>query len=123
MKSSRNLGLSDQYEKACNEYLLEFCAQMELSNEGWVGNDVGGVAYVGDYFIGMSDLMVAVDNGIDLDALLEWYDYGVIVGSGAPNLKSWLAGCPRKSQEELDSIEATRKRIMELEDELKEMMK
>jgi hypothetical protein len=115
--------LKKNYNKACNAYLSAFCCLTGLDNGGWVGSEPGGILQAGDYFIGMADLIVAVENKLDLDAFLEWYDYGCIVGTGAPNLKSWIAGCPRKSQSELDEIEATRKRIMELEDELKEMLK
>ena len=115
--------LKKNYNKACNAYLSAFCCLTELDNGGWVAGETGGIATPGDYFVGMSDLITAVENKLDLDAFLEWYEYGMIVGTGAPNLKSWIAGCPRKSQSELDEIEATRKRIMELEDELKEMLK
>ena len=111
----------ENYNKACNAYLSAFCCLTELSNDGWVGGEPGGISQAGDYFICMADLIVAVENKLSLDDFLEWYDYGCIIGTGAPNLKSWVAGCPRKSGDELHEIETTRKRIMELENELKDM--
>lgn len=115
--------LKYRYENACNAYLSKFCSNTGLSNDGWVVREAGGVALVGDYFIGMQDLISAVESKIGIDEFLEWYDYCLIVSDGSPNLRSWLAGCPRKSEEELEQIEATRKRIMELEGELEKMLK
>lgn len=115
--------LRPRYEKACSEYLAWFCNQMDMERGDWVGGEAGGVACVGDYFIGMEDMMTAVDNDLSFDEFLEWYDYCLAIGSGSPNLRSWVAGCPRKGPKELLEIEKTRRVIRELEDELGEMLK
>jgi hypothetical protein len=115
--------LRTRYEKACGEYLAWFCDQMGMERGDWVGGHAGGVACVGDYFIGMDDIMTAVDNDLSFDEFLEWYDYCLIVGRGSPNLRSWVDGCPRLSAEDLDKIEEARRLIRELEDGIGELVK
>ena len=115
--------LRTRYEKACGEYLAWFCDQMGMERGDWVANETGGVACVGDYFIGMDDIMTAVDNDLSFDEFLEWYAYCLIVGQGSPNLRSWAAGCPRRSAEDLDKIEEARRLIREMEDGVGEVVK
>jgi hypothetical protein len=71
----------------------------------------------------MDDIMTAVDNDLSFDEFLEWYDYCLIVGQGSPNLRSWAAGCPRKTDAELRRIEEKRRSIEDLNEELLEMLK
>lgn len=68
------MSLKEKYNKICNKYLDQFSKQTGIPNEGWVGNEPGGVAYVLDYFFGFKEIMVTVDNNIPFDTLVEWYE-------------------------------------------------
>lgn len=111
--------LKQEYEHICNLYLVEFANKYELSLEpdAWVGGDVGTVAYVADYYFGFDDIRRCVDENVEWQDLIEWYDYnceGGILGLNQINLKSWLMGAPRASKEAIAEIKARRKELEEL---------
>lgn len=104
------------YEVACTNYLAAFMEQYDLSCEPhpWVADEVGTVAEVGDYYFDFQDIMRCVDENVPFDTLMEWYDYNVeasMLGLGEINLKSWLMGAPRISQDRIDEIKEARKRF------------
>lgn len=33
-----------QYELVCNEFVQKFCDKQEIDFDGWVGNEIGGIA-------------------------------------------------------------------------------
>lgn len=119
--------LKQNYEEACNDYLHEFCERYEIdhSDARWIGG-VGEMGEVVDYYFSMRDIIYCVDNHVEWDDLMNWYDYSIDAGTygfTAPNLKSWLAGCPRKSAAEIEEIKAQRSKIEALKDEFEEMIK
>ena len=102
------------YEKACNDYVKRFIKMYALSSDDfWVGEEVGGIVCVSDYFINFLDVVYMVDNNIGWDVFLNWYDYTLelSIKNGIktnkipiPNLQSWCMGCPRYSEDELDEF-------------------
>jgi hypothetical protein len=112
------------YEAACTNYLAAFMEKYDLScdPEPWVGNEVGTVAEVGDYFFDFQDIKRCVDEDVTFDTLIEWYDYNIevsIFGLTTINLKSWLKGAPRVNQMRIEEIKAKRKELQELIEETK----
>ena len=111
--------LKQEYEHICNRYLVEFANKYELSLEpdAWVSGDVGTVAYVSDYYFGFDDIRRCVDENVEWQDLIEWYDYnceGGMLGLNQINLKSWLMGAPRASKETIAEIKARRNELEEL---------
>ena len=124
--------LKKDYENAVDAYLKAFCEMYELQydEDCWVGREVGTIAEVGDYFFGFDDIKRCVDDGYEWDEVIAWYDYGVeagMFGIDAPNLKSWMAGCPHLNGPEMERIRAARRRVDEakaaLEAEIEELTK
>ena len=112
------------YEAACTNYLAAFMEKYDLScdPEPWVGNEVGTVAEVGDYFFDFQDIKRCVDEDVTFDTLIEWYDYNIevsIIRLPTINLKSWLMGAPRINQMRIEEIKAKRKELEELIEETK----
>lgn len=112
------------YEVACTNYLAAFMEKYDLSCdlEPWVGNEVGTVAEVGDYFFDFQDIKRCVDEDVTFDTLIEWYDYNIevsIIRLPTINLKSWLMGAPRINQMRIEEIKAKRKELEELIEETK----
>jgi len=119
--------LKQSYELACNAYLKAFCLKHELDYEPdcWVGGYVGTICQIADYFIDMETIRTDIDMQAKEGEFIKWYDYSLRVGTlgctGIPNFENWLRGCPIRSEEEILAMEATRRKIEELEKELKKM--
>ena len=124
MTPNERLELRLAYEAAVTNYLSAFMKQYDLScdPEPWVGNEVGTIAEVGDYFFGFDDIKRCVDEDVKWEDLIEWYDYNTevsILGLTTINLKSWLMGAPRVNQMRIEEIKAKRKELEELIEETK----
>lgn len=99
------------YTLGCIEYLRLFCEKhgfdYEDTKDSWVGNEVGGVACVGDYFVDMGVIIADIEMDAPEHEFMEWYDYCLDAnefGLVAPNFKSWIKGCPRTSEETLEHL-------------------
>ena len=124
MTPNEKLELRLAYEAAVENYLSAFMKQYDLScdPEPWVGNEIGTIAEVGDYFFGFNDIKRCVDEDVKWEDLIEWYDYNTevsILGLTTINLKSWLMGAPRVNQMRIEEIKAKRKELEELIEETK----
>lgn len=124
MTPNERLELRLAYEVACTNYLSAFMKQYDLTcdPEPWVGNEIGTIAEVGDYFFGFDDIRRCVDENVKWQDLIEWYDYNIEVGIlGLPtiNLKSWLMGAPRISEFRIAEIKTKRCELENLIEETK----
>lgn len=124
MTQNEKLELKLAYEAACTNYLAAFMEKYDLScdPEPWVGNEVGTIAEVGDYFFDFQDIKRCIDEDVEWQDLIEWYDYNIEVGIWGLttiNLKSWLKGAPRVDQMRIEEIKAKRKELEELIEETK----
>lgn len=124
MTQNEKLELKLAYEAACTNYLAAFMEKYDLScdPEPWVGNEVGTIAEVGDYFFDFQDIKRCIDEDVEWQDLIEWYDYNIevsILGLTTINLKSWLKGAPRVDKMRIEEIKAKRKEFKELIEETK----
>lgn len=115
-KDSMKVMLREQWEKACNGYLAELLRMWELDSYYgyWVGEEIGGVYdYGGGMFtIGMYDIIYCVEHDIGREQYIEWQEYccdASEFGFDMPNLKSWIMGCPRTSQEVFKKLREMKK--------------
>jgi hypothetical protein len=125
--------LKQNYENACNAYLLAFTAKhgYDFEPDCWVGNDVGGIAMVGDLFVNLTDIRDDIDRDAPEQEFLKWYDYCLELHDlstknypiPTPNYKSWLMGCPRKSVEEIQELEAMCQRVRDAKQALEDAIK
>ena len=122
-KNSVKRMLKEQYEKACNGYLVELLRMWELDAYYgyWIGQEIGGVYdYGGGMFtIGMNDIIYCVEHDIGREQYIEWQEYccdAAEFGFDMPNLKSWMMGCPRTTPEVFEKL---RKMKAELNDAIK----
>lgn len=101
--------LKKRYEKACNDYLRAFCEKYNFyyEPEEWIAGQVGTIIQIADFFFSMETIKLCVDNDVKEGDLLKWYDYTLeagMTGFFAPNLSSWVKGCPRLSDEEISAL-------------------
>ena len=58
MRKILKMTLKEQYELACNNYVLQFSRKHEIEFDGWIGEHVGGLAsFIQEYFFSMSDII------------------------------------------------------------------
>lgn len=97
--------LKEQWEAACNGYLLELLNMWELDcfYGYWIGDEVGGVyAYDDSIFINIDDIRYCVENNVSYNTYQDWQEYCVWANEfnqATPNLNSWCKGCPRVDEE------------------------
>ena len=115
--------LKEQWEQACNGYLVELLRMWELDAYYgyWIGEEIGGVYdYGGGMFtIGMDDIIYCVEHDVTENQYMEWQEYlcdAAEFGFDKPNLKSWMMGCPRTSPEVFEKL---RKMKAELNEAIK----
>lgn len=102
--------LKEQYEKACNSYLVELLRMWELdAHYGyWNSDEPGTIYHYGEtHNLTMEDIKYIVENDIEEDEVLAWEDYLLDAhefGFTLPNLRSWHMGCPRTPQEVFDKL-------------------
>lgn len=103
------------YTLGCIEYLRLFCEKhgfdYEDAKDAWVGNEVGGVVCIGDYFTDMGVIIADIEMDAPEDEFIKWYDYSLVAnefGLNVPNFKSWVKGCPRTSEETFERLRKLR---------------
>ena len=102
--------LKEQYEKACNGYLVELLRMWELdAHYGYWNSDAPGTIYhYGDtHNLTMEDIIYCVENDIEEDEVLAWEDYCLDAyefGFTTPNLRSWHMGCPRTPKKVFEEL-------------------
>ena len=113
--------LRENYENACNAYLLALANMWEWDCKSygfWIGDDVGGIYSYGDCtFINMDDIIYCVENSISEKTYDEWQEYCLWANDFSqdiPNLKSWCMGCPRVDAATQEKLTNMRKELNEL---------
>jgi hypothetical protein len=114
----------EYFVKGCNEYLRLFCEKhdfdYEEAKESWIGNCVGDVTCVGDYFVGLQSIIADIEHDAPEEEFIKWYDYNLVAhefGFTTPNFESWLRGCPRVSEEAFEKLQRLKN---DLDDAIKE---
>lgn len=114
--------LQEHYNEVCNKYALQFATKHDYPFDGWVADKVGEVATMGDYCVNFREIKYDIDNDIDADEYVKYYDYCLEVATlnlTVPNYESWCKGCPRIPQEVLDKIHVLRRELNTLIKETK----
>lgn len=99
------------YTLGCIEYLRLFCEKhgfdYDDAKDSWVGNEVGGITCVCDYFVDMGVIIADIEMDAQEHDFVEWYNYCLDAnefGLNVPNFKSWVKGCPRTSEETFEHL-------------------
>lgn len=68
-----------KFEHATSLYLMIFCIKHEfdIKDGYWIGDQVGGIFTIGDYFFNFSDIKLDIDLNAPDDAIIEWSDYSL----------------------------------------------
>lgn len=78
--------LITDYENACNSIVKAFCKKQGVEFDGWMGDEVGGVAsFVMQYFFSISDIVLDLKTRQPKGAILSWQDDNVEQGFKTKN--------------------------------------
>lgn len=109
--------LKRNYKASCNDYLKAFCEKhdydFEDARKSWVGDRVGEVVEVADYYVDMTTIRTDIDKDAPEEEFVKWYDYDLtmkILGEPSMNFDHWLMDAPRKSKEEIQDLETAYQR-------------
>ena len=70
--------LKKQYEFACNEYVKKFCNKQQIDFDGWISDEVGGVALFScQYSFNFSDILLDINTKQPKGLILDWQTDGV----------------------------------------------
>ena len=65
--------LNRQYEFVCNEYIDAFIKKQSISFDGWVGDEIGGIAsFACQYFFNLSDIILDLNTNQPKGNILNW---------------------------------------------------
>jgi len=65
--------LNKVYESTCNRYVQIFCEKQDMSFEGWVGNQIGGVVCCSDMYFNIDDIVTDVNLKQPKGQIVDWY--------------------------------------------------
>jgi len=65
--------LNRQYEFVCNEWVQKFCNKQQIDFDGWVGDEIGGIAsFACQYFFNLSDIILDLNTKQPKGNILNW---------------------------------------------------
>lgn len=127
------MDLIKNYEDSVNAIIAAFKEKQGIvSTEGyWIGNQIGEVYDFGDTMtFDFHDVLLDIKENATKGKIIKWRDYTLRIWSinnmaggvllREMNYKSWLKGCPRLTDEEMDVIENKWKNLV---DEIAELGK
>ena len=88
--------LSEVYNEVCEEYRRRLCKQWDLDCEKqsrWVLDRVGEtliVDIIGGFAINMDEIRIMVENGVSLDAFMQFVDYYTRDNDICPSIHGWF---------------------------------
>lgn len=87
-----NKKLLENYEKAVNEIIYNFCEKQGLDFEYWVGDHVGEVACFGDVFLNFDDIVHDLKNNAPKGLIIDWYFQQLENKNQKINYRSYIMG-------------------------------
>jgi len=70
--------LIKDYEDACNAIVARFSKKQGIEFDGWVGDDIGGIAsFICQYFFDMHDIVLDLKTNQKKGFIMQWQDDGV----------------------------------------------
>ena len=94
--------LNRQYEFVCNEWIQKFCNKQQIDFDGWVGDEIGGIAsFACQYFFNLSDIILDLNTKQPKGNILNWQSEDVDFNMFNENqqhinYKSYTMGLRRK---------------------------
>lgn len=107
---NKKTNIRKRFDKVVADYVAALLKMYDWDERYgyWVADDTTGIyAYGDNHFLSLSDVMYIVDNDVQEKTLEEWEEYCLWAhefNQSIPNLTSWVKGCPRASNEEMEVL-------------------
>ena len=85
--------LKEQFNEITKEYVSLFSKKHDIEFDGWIGDNVGEIAFFADYFVDFEDIRYDIDNDIEEKKFFEWYDMEIdlaLAGKPTVNYRNFL---------------------------------
>ena len=126
-EAMKNNQLLNNYYDSCNALLEAFCKKhyfdYEDARQSWVAGGVGEIVCCGDYYFNMDVIVTDLKEDAPEEELIKWYDYNTecsFFGINGCNYHSWLKGCPKLSENEIEEIRQYQKIVEDAKKQLDE---
>ncbi len=86
-----NPKLKLRYESSCNAYIDVFCAKQEMDFNGWIGDEVGGIAECNDFYFDFHAIVKDIDTAQPKGLIIDWY-YDNLEAERFINYDSYIRG-------------------------------
>jgi hypothetical protein len=85
--------LKELYESACNGYVELFSKKQGIEFDGWVGDEVGGIAsFIHQYFFDISEIVYDINTNQPKGLIIEWQQDMIENGNVEINYYSYSKG-------------------------------
>lgn len=78
---AKTIGLKElnrQHEFVCNEWVQKFCNKQGIEFDGWVSDEIGGIALFNcQYSFSLSDIILDIKTKQPRGRILDWQNEGV----------------------------------------------
>lgn len=122
MTSKEYESLRSEYEVVVHKYCETFAEKHEFDYApfDWVAGDVGGVIELGDYCFSFNDIRTDIDRDASIDEIFSWYNHCMRLHTisediPTPNYRSWLSGCPRLDEDQIQRLEDAHQAVLNAE--------
>lgn len=126
IEDEKKEALMVQWLKAVQGYLCALLDAWELDSYYgyWIGGEIGSIYdHGGSFTITMDDIVYCVEHDVTHEQYMEWQEYccnAAEFNFTMPNLRSWMAGCPRTSEATFIKLRALKAELNNAIDEEKE---
>ncbi len=81
--------LKKHYDFVCNEYIKLFCEKQKIDFDGWISDEIGGIAaFISEYYFSMSDIVFDLHTNQPVNLILDWQSDGVDAHFENPELST-----------------------------------
>jgi len=117
--------IKNQYDSSVESYIVTFknCYFKNVECEDyWIGEEIGGVFFINDYYFNFDDIRYAIDNQVCGTELFAWHNYVVNIETNnsetqIPTLKEWWESKNNTDKRLKYELSLYRKNIMDFKKE------
>ena len=84
--------MRERWQMNANKYASLFCAKQGIVCDGWVGDNVGDIAYCSDFFFNFTDIVLDVNTEQPKGAIIDWYYENLEIPDKTINYYSYTKG-------------------------------
>ena len=76
----------------CNLYAITFCEKQEMDFNGWIGDEIGGIAECNDFYFNLHDIVLDLRMEQPKGSIIDWYYDNLEYENKHINYSSYING-------------------------------